>query len=189
MLFLNFTITNFVSDDINFLKMANDTLGKSNNNVSMSSLITLLQHRYKTWSSRIVIETVLLLIIRHFTLWRILNSMVAVLFIYLLNYFFNHQKSYETLLVSIILFMLIPPSIFSNTGWVATTLNYFWPVTISIFGFYPFFKKLRNEKMNIGLYLLSLLCLFLGLNQEQVLICYLGISFMITIFLLFTGRI
>lgn len=138
-----------------------------------NNLLAFLKFHYDFWSSRLIIEAVLSILVKYFWLWRILNSLIIVSLIAILNAYFNPAKNKTFLLFSILLLLLIPSQQLYETGWVATTLNYLWPVTFCLYGFYPIFKKLKDQRtLHLYDYLLTTPLLLFALNQEQVNICY-----------------
>ncbi|NTM20478.1 hypothetical protein HQ712_13785, partial [Enterococcus faecium] len=72
-----------------------------------------------------------------------------------------------------------------ETGWRATTLNYQWPVTFCLLVFYPFYQLLRDEKINMKIYWISIPLLIFSANQEQVNVCFFALTSIVTVYLLF----
>lgn len=120
-----------------------------------------LEH-YLSWSSRIIIEAVMMLILKHgFWLWKILDSLIWLLFVYSLCELFGDNRDEKDVIWSCVFVLLMPVSLlYGSTGWCATTTNYFWT---SILGFYALvsIKKLWNEERiplwHIWIYRLALL--------------------------------
>lgn len=138
-----------------------------------NNLLAFLKFHYHFWSSRLIIEATLSILVKYFWLWRILNSLIIVSLIAILNAYFNPTKNKTFLLFSILLLLLIPSQQLYETGWVATTLNYLWPVTFCLYSFYPIFQKLKNGMpLHLYDYLITAPLLLFALNQEQVNVCY-----------------
>lgn len=171
-LFFNFFMPTFKGDDLAYLNRLN----------KIGYTSASLDH-YKTWSSRILIELILMFTAKHFTLWRLLNTAVMLGTITLLcKYIYNRIEAKKLLLVFAI-YTMIPLTVMGETGWVATTTNYQWPVFFSMLAFYPFYQCLKNETINLSVYYCSIPLFFLGSNQEQVNVCFFVLTLFVSIYL------
>jgi hypothetical protein len=142
-------------------------------------------NHYRTWSSRLIIEFFLMFFSKHFTLWKLLNSTVMLGSVILLCKYVFEKISVKNLMMVFSIYCLIPLTVMGETGWRATTLNYQWPVTFSLLAFYPFFQILKNEKINMKVYWISIPLLLFSANQEQVNLCFFVLTSIVTIYLLF----
>lgn len=140
---------------------------------------------YKTWSSRVIIELFLMFFSKHLMLWKLLNSTIMTGSIVLLcKYVFNNLYSKNLLLVFSI-YCLIPLTIMGETGWIATTLNYQWPVAFGLLAFYPFFQLLSGKEISKRIYWISIPLLIFSANQEQVNVCFFVLTSLVSLYLLF----
>lgn len=178
-MFFYFSVPHFFGDDVNFLNYSQNELSKN-----FQTSLAYLQDRYNTWSSRIFIEVILMLVIRSFFLWRLLTAITVITLVWIINVYFNRDKSLKILIVSMGLFLLIPPLVFSNAGWIATTLNYLWPLTAGLLSAYPVFCRLSGKRVKAYLYIPCLLLFVFACNQEQILACILGVLVLGTIYFL-----
>lgn len=136
------------------------------------ALSDFLSWRYFTWSSRIFIEAVLFVIVRYNYFWRVL---CIALFYVLCALSLRSLLKPKTLLQNILIcFMLaaLPFCYLKNTGWLATSTNYLFPLIWGILSF----KSLYNPKPYFYNGLLLILATFIASSMEQL--C----AIMITIF-------
>lgn len=103
------------------------------------SIWEILAHRYATWSSRMAIEFVLIPLVQVPWLWKILDIIVFTLIpVLLYRLLFLNPEKYLYMECNInktagkwlvCAFMLLYPfSDMVSAGWIATTVNYLWPL-------------------------------------------------------------
>ncbi len=132
--------------------------------------------RYMQWSSRFLIEMVLVTIASSpLIVWKVLDTLMIVLLFYSGNKLLN-VKDRKILIFEILLIMILPWKVFGETGWIATTLNYTWPITLGFYGF----SILLEEKTNFLKQIISFLCIIFACNQEQM--CCVMLAFIIICF-------
>lgn len=90
------------------------------------SLFGYLTRRYETWTSRFIIELLLVVIVRFPLLWRILDILVFTTFPLLLAKIFGGGKLMNWCAAAAVL--LYPFHDMGSAGWITTTINYFWPM-------------------------------------------------------------
>ena len=147
-----------VADDVWFLDIAQNR-----------DLIDYLFERYFSWTSRLIIETILLVLLRlPSIIWIVLDSLMFVLSYYSMIKILNSQKSLRINLVLFILFITFPFSFFGSAGWYATTLNYVWPLGFGLYSLSYIQPLYNEEKMNILAKVLLILSLVISTNQEQM---------------------
>lgn len=100
--------------------------------INQSFSVDWLVGRYQQWSSRIFIEAILVLISKQLWLFRVFNAIIFVSLLDLLteSSFGRHIKG---LFLVAIFFLFLPVTLFLSAGWLATSLNYLWPITAGIF--------------------------------------------------------
>ena len=132
--------------------------------------------RYMQWSSRFLIEMVLVFIASlPLIVWKVLDTLMIVLLFYSGNKLLN-IKNRKILVFEIFLIMILPWKVFGETGWIATTLNYTWPITLGFYGF----SILLEEKTNFLKQIISFFCIIFACNQEQM--CCVMLAFIIICF-------
>ena len=133
-----------------------------------------LEYRYSSWSSRTLIEFNLgILLSLPGKIWKLLDSIVFVLIPFLITKIsidsekLSNKKSifYNTIgCLFVGIFIIAFYHIFEAAGWVATTINYTWPLCFALIHFYllkefVFKNKKLNKSKNIGVNLILILSL------------------------------
>lgn len=160
-----FSTFQLIGDDIAFNKVLDN-----------NSLFEYLKGNYLSWSSRVITDAMLAILTRlPFFIWQILHSIIM-LFTALSIYEIAIPKDKKEFSFIIpFLFGFIPIPFFWDCGWMATTLNYTWPLAACM----PFFvilkKTLSGEKISKVYIIFSYFSLFFACNTEQC--CALIFSF------------
>lgn len=136
-----------------------------------SPLGEYLSARYKGWTSRLLIETGLkLLAAAPDWVWRSVNIMIVLLLVWIVADLFGIEKDNTKLQAKIFFFALmwvVPMMCVREVGWMATTLNYLWPLTLGLVAARPIKHWVREEKCPAWEYAVCPLCLLCGANAEQ----------------------
>ncbi len=93
------------------------------------SFMGFLQYRYHSWSSRLLIDGVLILVayrLQFIWLWKLLNIICWTVLFYCISYLNNRRN--EALLFW--MFVAYPMVELASAGWMATTINYLWPAAM-----------------------------------------------------------
>lgn len=157
-------------DDLSFSEACNGT-----------TLFDYISLRYQTWSSRIIIETLLVISCYLPTfIWKFANIGMFCLLIYSLHKLFIMENKRTLNCVLSICLICIPITILKEAGWIATMNNYLWVAATGLYAMIPLKKIYKNENINtlqIELYALSAIY---ACNQEQMA----GILFLVYTFFL-----
>ena len=159
-----------------FFQFSGDDTAYFSSVLDSYTLKDFLISRYSGWSSRLIIEAILVLVSRNIYLWRILDTCVIGLLVYSLNKIFFRESNYKNVLVTCLLFLLFPMNDMRQAGFAATTTNYLWCFSFMIFSFIPFRNIYYNENINkkcIPFYIMSLIY---ACNQEQAVCIVLMVS-------------
>ena len=134
-----------------------------------STLTDWLHSRYNVWSSRLLMETFLVAFLHiNIIWWKIADSLIIVLLGYSLSKLFIKKDFRKNNWLITILIVLFPLELLSSSGWLTTTINYLWPLTMGLFALIPIKKILNNERISKIGYILYPLALIYGVNQEQM---------------------
>lgn len=126
-----------------------------------------LKFRYNNWTSRILIESILIILSRNIYLWRFLNSLIVCLLVYSIEkVFINTGKKSNFFLISLLV-LLYPFYQMAEAGFAATTINYLWPLTFLIFSFVPLRYIYDSKKVSKKMLFIYLLSFIFACNQEQ----------------------
>lgn len=121
--------------------------------------------RYNSWSSRVIIESTLILLSKNIWLFKLLNAGIFILLIDTLSSITIGRNTISLILI-LLLSLFLPVTLFLSAGLAATSLNYLWPTTFAVFALSNLNKKSYSWKWKL---LLVVLILF-ATNQEQVCI-------------------
>lgn len=177
-LVLNFFITPDRYDDSWFIDQLENT-----------SIIDFVKSRYYEWSSRVIIETVLCLILslsRY--VWIVLNSLMITLIGYSISKLFVKENKQEMNIMIALLVLIYPLDRMHEAGWGATTINGLWPLALGLFSMIPIRKIFDGEKIKGYMYPLYSLALIYAGNQEQSCMILLAVYVLFTILLVLRDK-
>ena len=142
------------------------------NILANQSLLSFLQERYYTWSSRVLIEAVMLpFAAGNVWVWKIADCLMIVLLIKVISELFGGEGEPEKLRAQLLLFCMIwivPFFSLSSAGWITTTINYLWPLTLGLVAMLPLKHWILEEKIPAWEYAVCPLCALYGANMEQM---------------------
>ena len=127
-----------VADDVWFLEQ------------SKMGLINYTQMRIQTWTSRNIIELVMLVLLN-------INKWAWIITFFLM-----------------LVIMLFPFGTFGMAGWYATTLNYVWPLALGLYGLSYITQVLSNEKISMIQQISYVVASLYAINQEQMCALFVG---------------
>ena len=168
----SFTEANF-SDDAWFSTM-----------LDQYSVLGFLNWRFHTWSSRVILEGILVVLAHNdFIVWRVLDILVCLMLVWAISQILDMQEWHAPLWITLSL-CLLPVGILYPAGWIATSTNYLWPLTAGMVSLVPLVRSLRgdtaqvdtsNKQLRILKKIASLLMLVVAANQEQIAAVLFGI--------------
>lgn len=155
-----------------------------------TTLFDFLKERYATWTSRLLIETVLFLLFRtNLIFWKFFDSLILTGIIYYIIKLSIPEQNKNLAFTAILYFLLVPLKMFNSAGWVTTTLTYTWPFLT----FMPFLliskALIERRKVNCALKVISILLLFFAVNKEEILALCIGCSIFLFIVYSHKGKI
>ena len=150
-------IMGFNGDDIKYAKV-----------LTNQSLVDYINYRYYNWSSRLIIDG-LLVILTHIDMiiWKILDVIIYTFGVYYIIKLVNKKYSKKMAYFGVLLFLMYPFYEMASAGWISTTLNYSWCFAFGIISFIPLIYEVQGEKVNRYMYVISFLALLFATNQEQ----------------------
>lgn len=130
-----------------------------------------LQYRYETWTSRILIEAPLILLAHHMHvfLWAVIDVAMFAILWWALNQLTNSR--YPWLVTALIL--IYPMAEMKSAGWMATTINYLWPLALMLVAALSLATLYRRQSLSWWLALLALFSEVFATNFESVAAFYL----------------
>lgn len=148
------------------------------------SIITAVISRYFQWTSRVLIESVLLFVLRSYNgiLWIILNILIIFLLYISLKKIFNSKNEIYINYIIMSLIILYTYTDMFSAGWSASTVNYLWPLALGIFSFIPIINILNNNNKSKNVLFLAIPALIFAANQEQAAALIFGFSILSLIY-------
>ena len=159
------------------------------------SIWEILAHRYATWSSRMAIEFVLIPLVQVPWLWKILDIIVFTLIpVLLYRLLFLNPEKYLYMECNInktagkwlvCAFMLLYPfSDMVSAGWIATTVNYLWPLLGLLYIALLLQKLAQNKFLHWYEGAAGVICCIFCSSQEQVAAILLVMLFLALLFMI-----
>ena len=156
----------FSNDDVTYFSTILDTM----------NLKDFLIFRYSTWTSRILIEGLLVFISRNIYLWRVLDSCVMILFIWCVQRLCFREIHVKSIIFTLLILLLLPFVDMTEAGFCATTMNYFWPLTFMLLSFLPIRDLYVDKKINKKIVFFYILASLYACNQEQCVCVVFAVS-------------
>lgn len=137
-------------------------------------LMDYLEYRYQIWTSRLPIEAVLVYLTRlNPWIWKICNVLIILLLVYECCVIWGKVCDVFTISVFILLVLLVPINMLCSAGWMATTINYLWPITVGLYSLIPICKWFRKQKIHLYEYFFGCIaCLFGGSMEQMVAVLF-----------------
>ena len=134
--------------------------------VKQMSLFDMLIERYNGWTSRVLIEAVLISIVGHVKLWKIINIIICTTLPFFVSKILKCDRKGNWFIL--FLSLVFPFYMLCDVGWVATTTNYLWPVWCAVFVMYILSRYKRSDgHISFVWYIISIPLILFGSNAEQ----------------------
>lgn len=164
----------FLGDDIRFSKV-----------LSNYTVLDYAHMRYYEWSSRMIIESVLISISHvNMIVWKILDLIIYTFGVYLVVKVINRDNNKFLNLLGVLLFLMYPFHEMASAGWISTTVFYSWCFIFGLISFIPIINEIYNKTTDKLVYVVSFLCLVYAVNQEQSCALIFGFNFLYLIYCL-----
>ncbi len=137
---------------------------------------------YHIWSSRLLVNFIIFIFTdNNIIFWAVFVgfSMFLLLIAFKELFAVNDNKTTEMIFMSCMV-MLYPWNHLSSAGWIATVTTYFSPIAFGMISLIPIKKVLNGEKIIWWKFLLYLICLIYGANNEQMMVVIL-LSYLVTL--------
>lgn len=177
-LLLTFFVTPNKFDDEYFLEQ-----------VTNNSCLSFAMSRYSWWSSRVIIEFILCVVLKTSKyLWILLQAGMVTLAGYSISRIFIKDNKKENNVMLLFMILLYPLNVMNGAGWAATTTNYMWPLATCLFSLIPIKKIWNNEKFKWFEFPLYSLALVYAGNQEQTCAILVGTYILFSIFMIIKDK-
>lgn len=173
---LMFFVTPNKYDDEFFINQVTNQIDETTGQIIEKNIFDFVKDRYFSWTSRVMIEFMLCLVLKTSKyLWILLEALLVTLAMYSISKIFIKENKYENNLFLLFLFLLYPLNEMNSAGWAATTVNYMWPLALGLFALIPINKIWNSKKIKLWQYPLYSLALIFAANQE--IMCAILLSF------------
>ena len=157
--FFHIKIKGFYGDDVWFKNIISEE----------KNIIQYLTERYNIWSSRLIIETVLVTLAKfELTIWKFLNIGIYMLLAKSISKICLKENNKKLNYIICALVLLLPIPVLNGTGWLATTTNYLWVVSLGMYTLSIIINYIREMKIPKWEYIFYLLASLYACNQEQM---------------------
>ncbi len=133
---------------------------------TLENWVAFLQQRYQTWSSRIAIEGALVLCARYPLIWRVADALICIAVIAMISNLVNPERSRTKNIIICICTFLFPLRILWETGFLATTINYLWPLAAALAVLTPTIKTFLGREIYRYEYIIAFPSLLFACFQE-----------------------
>jgi len=152
------------------------------------SLYEFILWRYETWTSRIFIETIIWILAQNWLFFILTNIGV-----YLLMYIFFMKLvilnyNYRVIWVCLALILSYPFQHMETAGYMATNLNYIWPMTAGFIALYGIIKSIKKSPIHSLEYAVYIVCLIVACNSEQFAVYMTGLLIFIIMYEWFINK-
>lgn len=157
---------------------------------SSDTLFGFLKLRYETWTSRLLLETLIYFAFKaNLILWKFFDSIFLTGIVYYISRLSVPAEKKNLSFLAILYCFLIPVKMLNSAGWVTTTITYSWAFFSLFPSLYLFKMFIERKNPSVLRIILTTFALFFAVNNEQILA--LNIGFSIFLFLVYarTGKI
>ena len=132
------------------------------------SLWRMLQTHYRTWSARLLVETLFCIFSMLPPLaWRLVTPVLITAGVWVLAYGLRLEQRANAGWLLCVLTYLYQWWYLAEAGWIVTSIAYGWALMLSLLGLYPVFMLLRGAQPRLRHWLPCTVCLAFGANMEQ----------------------
>ena len=175
---LSYGYNNRYNDDVIFYKLV----------YSKDSIFDFLASRYSTWSSRLIIEAIVALFsVLPLVAFRLFFSLILCLVCYYYCLLQNNLSIKQVISVDLLI-LSFPLFYLSDTGFIATGLNYVLPVLGLLMTALPLINVMRNESVNKWQWCLCILGAIVCSNFEITAIVLFTLSLLLNVKLMASKR-
>lgn len=179
MIILHIIIKLNYGDDTNFSNILNK-----------NELLPWIKYRYGAWTSRVVIESVMVTILNFSPIvWKVIEVAMIILLATSISKLFVKTNLRKNNWIIVGFIFLYPFNDMSTAGWGTTTINYLWPLSLGVFSLRIVKKILNNNKVKWFEYVCSSIALIFAANAEQMCAILLAVYGVATVYLLLKRKV
>lgn len=167
-LFLHAFIDTDFGDDLAYAERFSDNL----------DLTEFLINQYYYWASRLIIQAVNIpMVLADPWLWKILDTLVIVIFIINVSDMFgvgDEEGKISSGVIFFFLIWLVPMESLYSAGWITTSMNYLWTLSLGSVALRPLMHLIKNEECGTWEKIICPICALYSANIEQTAAILLG---------------
>ncbi len=168
-LVLFFLIKDLTGDDFYYLYYKDSEVNH------LGALVQFLSMRYQSWSSRLISETVILLLLSlGMTVWRIFTVGCVLIVVFCIKYLSGIKNVSWQNLALCMLMAAFPICYYNSAGWVTTTSVYLMSAAFGLIALCPIRKWMDGKEIVWWEATFCLLSAVIASNHEQVCAILLG---------------
>ena len=143
---------------------------------SLKDILEFLSHMYLNWSSRMVTEPLVVVLVNlDMMVWRIFCTVNILIIALSIRYLLGIRCSVWKSTILCMLVGSFPFSYYASAGWITTTAIYLISISLGLVALYPLRRLLDEKKSAWWENLLFLISAVLACNHEQVGAVVLGV--------------
>lgn len=96
---------------------------------------------------------------------------------------------YDRLVLTVCIAILYPAMVMVDAGFIATTVNYLWPITFGLFNLYLLKKDLEKQEIPIWQRVLGIISLVYAINMEQMTLVLTAVFLVAIVWLVYKREI
>lgn len=130
---------------------------------------SVLERSYVGWSSRILINPIIW-ILYHFDIkvWGMANILIICIIFVLVKKLSGVCGHYTEDKIVLFVMLMFPYEVLCDTGWVSTSVSYFWPLAAGLFSCMPIVRYLDGKKTNIIYSFFVCISTVFATNKEEL---------------------
>lgn len=124
--------------------------------------------RYDTWSSRFLIEGALVYVSRNLILWKMIDWAFWVFLAWAFTGLFPKELREKAGYIIAGFLLIYPMYDLKTAGWIATSVNYTWPLALGVFSLHGTANACYGKKTHPVMWVVYGLAAAFGANMEQM---------------------
>ncbi len=154
------------------------------------SLKQFLIFRYENWTSRLIIDCILVLLCSKvpYIIFCFLNSATYVIMTIILSKIFNKEQNKNINIFLCFIVLLYPLNHLGSAGYMATSINYLLPLTCLFYSIYVVLQIIKSEKVSKISYIIAIITSLIACNMEQMCIVYAGFLFFVELYIIINKK-
>ena len=134
----------------------------------VSTWLHFLVTDYTEWSSRVVLESISIILLQFPLLWKLLNIGIWMLLLWSFLYLMEIGERETGVLIAVACVMQMPFYASGETGWVTTGSGYVWTFSLGLYAAVIIKDVLSGTSVSVKRMVLTSAALFYAVSEEQI---------------------